>query len=73
MLSQELARTFCEVLRKLGKRGILCAGWSDLYDVVAGQMQSSNEHVLFIKEAPHEWLLPKCSMVPTPVFIRPPT
>ncbi len=40
----------------------MCGGWSDLNNAT-DQVKRANEHVLFIQEAPHEWLLPKCSMV----------
>jgi UDP:flavonoid glycosyltransferase YjiC (YdhE family) len=53
-----VARSFSTILKRLGKRGILCIGWSDRKSIT----EDLGEHVLLIDGAPHEWLFPRCVM-----------
>jgi len=53
-----LVSTFSDVLKKLNLRGIFCGGWNELKDLES----LSSDHLLLIKGAPHELLLPKCLM-----------
>eukprot|EP01114_Cavostelium_apophysatum_P023159 TRINITY_DN8637_c0_g1_i1.p1 TRINITY_DN8637_c0_g1~~TRINITY_DN8637_c0_g1_i1.p1 ORF type:complete len:493 (+),score=134.67 TRINITY_DN8637_c0_g1_i1:158-1636(+) len=55
---KSLTVTFSEVLKKLGLRGIFCGGWSD----VGSQDNEETDHLLVVKAAPHELLLPRCLM-----------
>jgi UDP:flavonoid glycosyltransferase YjiC (YdhE family) len=49
------AREVVGAARELGARMILCGGWNEL------QGFAFPPDVLFIRGAPHEWLLPQCS------------
>jgi UDP:flavonoid glycosyltransferase YjiC (YdhE family) len=44
-------------LKTLGLRGVICAGWSDVED------SEIPDHICLIKEAPHDWLFPKCKAI----------
>eukprot|EP01116_Phalansterium_solitarium_P024764 TRINITY_DN9160_c0_g2_i1.p1 TRINITY_DN9160_c0_g2~~TRINITY_DN9160_c0_g2_i1.p1 ORF type:complete len:499 (+),score=171.15 TRINITY_DN9160_c0_g2_i1:177-1673(+) len=48
--------TFVDVLTTLGKRGIFCGGFNRVSEL------SSSDKVLVVQNAPHDWLLPRCSM-----------
>jgi sterol 3beta-glucosyltransferase len=55
----ETVATFSSVLRKLNMRGIFATGWGGEPD---DSLLRSGDHVLVVQGAPHEWLLPRCSM-----------
>jgi hypothetical protein len=62
---QELALDFCEVLKKLNRRGVVQLGWSQEKAKVA-QALAGQTHVRLLPDLPHEWLFPRCSIVLTP-------
>lgn len=45
-----------ESLKKTGNRGIILSGWS-------GMNKASLSDLLYLKAAPHDWLLPRCKMI----------
>jgi len=45
-----------ESLKQTGNRGIVLLGWSQVEDRSSGNL-------LYLKAAPHDWLLPRCKMV----------
>jgi sterol 3beta-glucosyltransferase len=52
-------------LRKTNQRGIILRGWNKLRAELLGDddlKAYAKDNVLFIESAPHEWLLPQCSM-----------
>lgn len=46
-----------EALQRLNLRGILATGWGGLSE------NSEHAHIHFLKDAPHDWLLPRCAAV----------
>ena len=47
---------FSNALKKEGLHGIYCGGWSTVSE------SDIPENIKFVKECPHEWLLPQCCM-----------
>jgi len=54
-------------LRRAGKRGVVISGWAKLsVDALDGAENAdelkeyARQNVLFLKKAPHEWLMPQC-------------
>ena len=45
-----------DALKHTGNRAIILSGWGSA-------KHESNEEVLYLESAPHDWLLPKCKMV----------
>ena len=45
-----------ESLKKTGNRGIILSGWS-------GMKKAPLNDLLYLKAAPHDWLLPRCKMI----------
>jgi sterol 3beta-glucosyltransferase len=58
------------IVTKLDCYAILCAGWSDLNDLIATDDSPASATkvkvpptLLIVKEAPHGWLFPRCSTI----------
>ena len=51
----KIIKIISESLEAVNKKGIFCSGWSE------GEVEMP-ENLFLIKECPHEWLLPKCSV-----------
>lgn len=45
-----------EALKQTNQRGIILSGWG-------GIKNSSTDDLLYLESAPHDWLLPRCSMI----------
>jgi sterol 3beta-glucosyltransferase len=44
-----------ESLKRTGRRGIILSGWS-------GVEEAASNDLLYLEDAPHDWLLPRCKM-----------
>ena len=53
---ETIDRIVRDSLDRTGNRGIFLSGWSRV-------QHSSSEKILYLDAVPHDWLLPKCSMV----------
>jgi len=63
---EQLLSIILQVLKNTGQRGIICEGWFTLKKPEAFNPSDyglSDNQILFIKEAPHTWLLPRCSLI----------
>lgn len=45
-----------DVLRHTGQRGVILSGWGKVN-------RPSSKEFLYLDEAPHDWLLPRCKML----------
>jgi sterol 3beta-glucosyltransferase len=54
--AEALTATVLEAVRQSGRRAILATGWGGLR-----ASPHDDEHVFFIQQAPHDWLLPRVS------------
>mmetsp|Transcript_117024 Transcript_117024/g.327472 ORF Transcript_117024/g.327472 Transcript_117024/m.327472 type:complete len:461 (-) Transcript_117024:20-1402(-) len=66
---RETASLAVRALKRAGLRGVVLGGWAKLdATMLAGQPDEEEllayaaEHVIFVRNAPHEWLLPRCSV-----------
>merc|ERR1712032_825494 len=53
---EALLNNFSRAIQRAGMRGIFCSGWADTENITVP------ENVLLVTGAPHEWLLPRCSI-----------
>jgi sterol 3beta-glucosyltransferase len=54
--AQRIDRVVYESLKQSGNRGVILSGWS-------GIERHSSDDVLYLRAAPHDWLLPRCRML----------
>lgn len=54
--ADKIDRIIGEALNRTNNRGIILSGWG-------GVKQRSNDDLLSLESAPHDWLFPKCKMV----------
>ena len=52
-----------ETVRKLGKRAIISAGWSNLGHIAGSSSPVSSDIFILCENCPHDWLFPKLSCV----------
>jgi len=69
LVPPETACLAVRALKMAGLRGVVLGGWAKLSEeMLAGQPDEAElvayaaEHVLFVLNAPHEWLLPRCAV-----------
>ncbi len=63
MYVQVLVQEFSEVLEELGYRGIFCSAWSRSQLEIEEELYKYSDNLIIVKDVPHEWLFPHCSMV----------
>jgi sterol 3beta-glucosyltransferase len=54
--AERIDQVIRDSLKQTNNRGIILSGWSDVKD-------RSSHDLLYLEAAPHDWLLPRCSMI----------
>jgi len=58
-----LLSNVAKTLKSLNKKGVIVAGWTEITEELKQEIFGENPQVIIVDSAPHDWLLPRCSVI----------